>query len=295
MPATGDVLVSVIIPVWNGEDCIRDCLCSLHAQTFPEQHFEIIVVDNGSTDGTRDVVEAFPQAMLLREAKPGSYAARNRGLEQARGKYVAFTDADCVPDARWVESGYRALVGDKSVGIAAGRIELTQLDVTGSRSGALLYERLFAFKQEASARGGHCVTANWMSSREVVDRFGRFDPELKSGGDWLLSGKISRSGLEVLYVADMLVRHPTRGRFRDLAAKRRRVAGGEFVRRGGRDAILPILFATAVGAARKSIPVFRSDYSVADKMRVMAVVWSLAAIGALEFVRLAIGREPRRS
>lgn len=93
--------VSVIIPVLNGADTIGDTLTALVHQAGTPADPEIIVVDNGSTDGTLDVVRQFDVTWLT-ECKRGPSAARNRGLNHARGEVAAFLDADTVPTRRWL-------------------------------------------------------------------------------------------------------------------------------------------------------------------------------------------------
>jgi glycosyltransferase involved in cell wall biosynthesis len=88
--------ISVIIPAWNEAVRVERLLQALAAQTLDSSLFEVIVIDNGSTDGTADAARKFP-VTVLEEPQPGSYRARNAGLAQVRGEYVAFTDADCTP------------------------------------------------------------------------------------------------------------------------------------------------------------------------------------------------------
>jgi glycosyltransferase involved in cell wall biosynthesis len=110
--------VSVIVPVLNGESCISDCLRSLLQLEYPRERLEIIVVDNGSTDGTLELVRRFP-VRLIHEYKPGSYAARNAGVRLAKGEILAFTDADCIVESNWIQeiviilehTGAQAVIG----------------------------------------------------------------------------------------------------------------------------------------------------------------------------------------
>ncbi len=87
-----DPLVSVVIPVYNGERFLGEALESVCWQTY--RHFEVIVVDDGSTDRTWEIASAFPGLRGFRQDNLGPSAARNLALEHARGDLVAFLDAD---------------------------------------------------------------------------------------------------------------------------------------------------------------------------------------------------------
>jgi glycosyltransferase involved in cell wall biosynthesis len=103
----------VVVPVYNGAAVIGRCLDALAAQAPPDPTLEIIVVDDGSTDGTATLVEAWAkshpqqQVRLVRQANAGPAAARNAGARLATGDLLLLTDADCIPAAGWV-SAFRA-------------------------------------------------------------------------------------------------------------------------------------------------------------------------------------------
>ena len=94
-------LVSVIVPVYNRGEAIGKCIKSLLAQEYPKKKLEIIIVDNNSNDKTKDTIKKYPVKYLLEKEK-GSYAARNKGIEHAKGEIIAFTDSDCIADKQWV-------------------------------------------------------------------------------------------------------------------------------------------------------------------------------------------------
>ncbi|MFC2054216.1 glycosyltransferase [Chloroflexota bacterium] len=95
------VSTSVIIPVLNGAQTIGDTLSALMNQSIQPQKFEIIVVDNGSADGTQKIVQNY-NVTLLNELKRGPSAARNRGLHYASGEIIGYLDADTIPTRRWL-------------------------------------------------------------------------------------------------------------------------------------------------------------------------------------------------
>jgi len=92
---------SIIIPTFNGSKRIGRCLEALLSQT-AEQNVEIIVVNDGSTDNTSDVVSRYSGIRLISQANAGPAAARNRGAQEAKGEILLFTDDDCVPTPDWL-------------------------------------------------------------------------------------------------------------------------------------------------------------------------------------------------
>lgn len=109
--------VSVVIPSYNRAAELQRCL-----ETFKNAEygaFEIIVVDDGSTDTTREVVRAFPDVRYLYQTRRGPGAARNLGARHAKGEILAFTDSDCVVDRRWLRELVESLSSD--VAMVGGR------------------------------------------------------------------------------------------------------------------------------------------------------------------------------
>lgn len=96
--------ISIVIPCKNEEQYIAQCLLALEQQTLPRHRYEIICVDNGSTDLSREIIERFPSVILLSESRPGPYHARNTALARACGQIIAFTDADCIVSGEWLET-----------------------------------------------------------------------------------------------------------------------------------------------------------------------------------------------
>lgn len=93
--------ISVVIPAFNEAEQLHNCLSAVYGQT--QSPFEVIVVDNNSTDGTADIARLFPRVRIINETKQGIHFARNTGFNAATGNIIARTDADSWPDADWLE------------------------------------------------------------------------------------------------------------------------------------------------------------------------------------------------
>jgi glycosyltransferase involved in cell wall biosynthesis len=99
-----NVKISVVLPVYNAETYIEDCIRALLSQNYPVDQYEIIMVDNNSKDRSPEIIKRYPDIKYLKRSKQGSYAARNTGILQAKGEIIAFTDADCEPSVDWLKN-----------------------------------------------------------------------------------------------------------------------------------------------------------------------------------------------
>src|SRR3989338_8668397 len=112
---TNQPKVSVIIPVYNAEKTLKQCLDSVVSQDF--ENFEIIVVDNNSTDGSKGIIDSFLAGRKVKyffEEKRGRGAARNAGLRVARGEIIAMTDADCIVPTDWLKRLTEPVIQDQA-------------------------------------------------------------------------------------------------------------------------------------------------------------------------------------
>lgn len=287
--------VSVVVPAYNENARIAGCVASLLAQDYPRELLRIIVVDNGSTDGTFATIQSIAGIVALQERTPGSYAARNLGLRHVESDVVCFTDADCTAASDWVRSAVRHLASD-AVGVVAGRV---QLDSSGGRraTASELFEKAFAFRQEQNVRANGCVTANWCSRSQLLRELGGFDATLRSGGDRDLSERIAKAGHRIVYAPDAVVHHPARASYSELLRKRRRLAGGLYVRSylTGKKSFPRLLRGFANKALRRSRELAAQDgIDAVDRVRVTAVILALSLASMLEAVRLRCGGEPLR-
>lgn len=181
------VEVSIVVPCYQAETTLGKCLASLIGQEadFP---YEVLVVENGSRDRTLEVArelaatERGQSLRVLVEERPGAYAARNRGLREARGDLVLFTDSDCVAEPGWAGAMVEEL-GKPGVLMVGGEVTA---DPTQSRIVAR-YGRAATILSQAHTlrhpRGPFLQTANLGVRREDAESVDGFDEELYSGGD----------------------------------------------------------------------------------------------------------------
>lgn len=186
--------VSVIVPVYNDAIRIRACIESLLLQTYPFQQYEIIIIDNGSTDTTPVTIKHFPVKYLSENKIQGSYAARNKGIRNAAGDIIAFTDSDCIPVPEWIVSGVAALY-EQSCDLIGGNV---QFEFSPKWSAAEICDSLtnMQIEQNISERKVG-KTANLFVKSHVIQKTGLFAENLKSGGDVAWTRKAVQDGFKI--------------------------------------------------------------------------------------------------
>ena len=216
-------LVSVVVPVLNAEADLPACLNALTRQSQPP--FEIIVVDNGSTDRSREVAAQFP-VRLVEEARPGAASARNRGVEAARGEIIAFTDADCAAARTWL-AALTAEFRAPEVTVVAGRmVPFPQQD-----SPIVTYSALIGqYSAEASLqhpRFPYAPTACMALRKTVLNEVGGFDPDFLTYEGPDLFYRLHRIGLmRARYAPRAMLFYRTRATFRAFVRQNYRYGQG---------------------------------------------------------------------
>lgn len=230
MSVAGWPKVSVIVPTYRDWAGLENCLTGLSAQHCPQDRYEVLVVNNAREEVAPAGMDWPGNARLLQEPRPGSYAARNRGIAEARGAVIAFLDADCLPDIGWLQAGVECLQANPVAALVAGNIELTY----GAQrlTPAECFEKAFAFRQAQNVEQGVAVTANLIVRRDVFDAVGWFDENMMSGGDFEWTRRATAAGFKLVYCPDAVVRHPARSTLASLAHKARRVSAGSMALHG---------------------------------------------------------------
>ena len=298
--------VSVIVPVFNDAERLKTCLEALEAQTYPKSLYEVIVVDNASDEGQdiKGVVAQFSQAIAAYESQPGSYAARNRGISLTKGEVIAFTDADCIPTADWIEKGVEILLKTPSCGLVAGEIEIFFRDPS-CPTPAELYESVAAFHQKQWLEKEHWgATANLFTWKQVIERVGNFDATLKSAGDLEWGNRVATFGYEQIYTKEACVAHPARSSLKEIYLKNLRVIGGlyELQNKKYQSQLLrnwAFIFAFIVNIIPPCMFVYNAFLDsrlqkIEHKIKASSVMFLIRYISAWELLRLRTGKTVSR-
>lgn len=176
------MLVSVIIPTYNRADYLRDAVESALAQTF--RNFEILIVDDGSTDCTSEVAASYRgKARYLTQQNSGPAAARNNGIRNAAGRYIAFLDSDDVWLPEMLSRQISMFQANPTAGLAATGYRL--MDAEQQISDAIIMDRK---ELEAARKGDHYknffATSGVMVKKECFQSVGLFNENLDFAEDW---------------------------------------------------------------------------------------------------------------
>ncbi|WP_331234314.1 glycosyltransferase [Natronorarus salvus] len=221
--------LSVVIPVYNDPAGMRLTLESVTEQTYPTERYEVLAVDNGSTDGTPEVIRAFSSFydnvhLLVEDEVQGSYAARNEGIEHARGEVVSFVDADMTVEENWAESVLDSYDrhGWDYMGCPV------ELYVEGEETLTATYDRtLGGFPVERYMREREFTGTGSLSiRREVFDSVGTFDERIVSQGDGEFGKRVAEAGFVQHFEPTITMYHAARTDLRAWLGKQVRIGRG---------------------------------------------------------------------
>jgi glycosyltransferase involved in cell wall biosynthesis len=211
-------IISVIVPHLNDPLHLAECLDSLDSQTLESDRFEVIGVDNGSTQLPTAIIAQHPGIRLLQEGEPGPGVARNRGVTEARGGVLAFIDSDCRAHREWLSSALAALEAAPEHTALGGDVQIwrSQKDrVTATEA----YESVFAYRFKLYIeQHGFSGTGNLVVRRSDFDRVGPFAGiQIAEDIDW--GRRALLAGCTFQYIPRMIVYHPARRSVTDLFVK----------------------------------------------------------------------------
>ena len=195
--------ISVVVPVYNGERTIQKTIEALLSQK-AEKSYEVIVVDDGSTDDTPNIIKKYPVKIITQE-NAGPAAARNTGWKAASGEIVAFTDSDCVPVPGWIEALSKHF-WDPSVGGVGGTYKT-------ENPGSILATYIAEDSRFRQSRLGREIEGTGTFSaayrKKLLEQIGGFDEIYRraTAEDFDLGYAIQKTGHKILYEPEAIVGH----------------------------------------------------------------------------------------
>jgi len=220
--------ISIVIPVYNDPKGVQVTLMSLINQKYPKNKYELLVIDNGSKDETYKVCQKFlndfPDIVhLFKELSiRSSYAARNKGIQNAKGDLIVFIDADMTVKKDCLYKINTAITND--IHYLCGNVIIYTKQAPGIAE-KHNQETGFPIK-EYIYKHHFAPTCCLIVSRKLLNEVGTFDANLISGGDREFGNRVFKQGIELHYSANIIFYHPARKTIKALVKKSFRVALG---------------------------------------------------------------------
>lgn len=180
--------VSIVVPFHNEEKHIEECIQALLALDYPRDRYEVLMVNNNSTDRSVEIVSSYPEVRLLHEKKQGDFAARNLGVSNASGELIAFTDSDTAPFPDWLNQAMLAM-RDPDTDLVVGNLQFSSSSVAMNllRDYEAEKNRFIFSGDDPGIYYGY--TCNMIVRRSVFERLGLF-PEVYRNSDAVYVRKV---------------------------------------------------------------------------------------------------------
>ncbi|MBQ7528437.1 glycosyltransferase [bacterium] len=204
------IKISVVIPTYNRADKLKEVLPTLLRQTFPQEDYEILLCDSGSTDGTEELVKGLnaPNLRFLPGPNLGRSGARNRGIDEAKGEIILFTDADILADPQLLELHWQKHSENRDCAAVGNEIQVKTL------------EEYYEFSQEPEHHSRHnperkflpwhhFLTGNASVPKAILQKVGGFDLAFQGYGheDLELGYRLIKAGLKIHYLPKAINYH----------------------------------------------------------------------------------------
>jgi len=217
--------VSIIIPVFNNLSVIQQTIKALKEQTYPNDKFEVIVVDNGSSDGSYEYLLSEDNIILILQTEHlGSpYSCRNRGIEAAKSNVIVFLDSTCIPENDFVEKGLD-FIKNTECDLFGGNIIFS---FSGKITAGKVCDSIINVQMKKSIiERGVAKTGNLWVKRYVFEEVGVFLEGVRSGDDVGFTTRCKEKGMKLVFCEDCVTYYAARG-FKALMIKQYRVGKGK--------------------------------------------------------------------
>lgn len=204
--------ITIIIPAYNAEKTIEKTLASLKNQSLKD--FEVIIVDDSSTDNTIDTAKRFFRNVIKNKGRKGPAGARNTGIKEAKTEKLAFIDSDCFADKDWIKNIYKELEKED---VVMGIVKIPESNYIGNSISLLGFPGggNLGFEKVWKVRNGytdHITSCNFGIKKSIFIKYGFFDDTFPYAGseDPEFSIKIFKQGVKIKYSKKPLVYHMPR-------------------------------------------------------------------------------------
>jgi glycosyltransferase involved in cell wall biosynthesis len=239
---------------------------------------------------------------LIEDKIQSSYGARNKGIKNAQGEVIAFTDSDCIPADEWIKNGVANLLKTENCGLVAGEIDIF-FRKPNTPNAVELYDSIFGFNQkQCIEKYRYGCTANVFTSKKVIENVGIFNDVLKSSGDYEWGRRVYSFGYKQVYADNTRIAHPARCSFGELYQRIVRITGG-----GNdlywRNSFKEIIKVTIKGvknifsiSARIALGMYPAEGlpGVKKKIQIIFVLLVVEIIRTWEKIRLVMGGKSKR-
>ncbi len=218
--------ISIVIPAWNAQRTLRDCLDSLKNLNYPKERMEILIVDGLSTDNTREIAASYDLTMVD-NPKKSHRTGVNRGFKCAKGELVAYADADCIVDQNWIQNSVKYFEADPQVAGLTGPIHLPPQQSAFAKAVAFLFSIAVTLGKSSHKETQRTVevvkdfpTCNAIYRKAALNAVMPLAGNLLGGADVELNYLLRQRGFSLLSTPDVKVWHykreTPRGFFRQM-------------------------------------------------------------------------------
>lgn len=214
-------IFSIIIPTYNEERNIRDCLKSLEKLNYPRAKIKIIIADGSSTDKTRQIAKQRGVIVAVNHKKTVA-SGRNVGYRLAEGQFIAFTDADCTFDGNWLKNSLPYFKDRQIAGVGGPNLTPKTDNHLAKALGLVMDQRLFAAGSVHARKLNHTLAvkslpgANSIYRREALDKVMPQNERLLTCDETEMNYRLGDLGYKLLYTPNVIVYHQRRNNFKDI-------------------------------------------------------------------------------